>query len=450
MIFVWRILAIVVVLEVPWAGWQVARSLSRAPVPNPNLSRLDDSTAADLSALREGLDESQAESWLELAEAYLAHGCHPEAELCFRRAAELDPASGRILYGWASALERLGQMQSSRQRYAQALALVSESHAQSCHYRIGRNFLREENVEEANAALQRSGDLPQALYLQAKNALRRGDISEATRLLDRLERQMPDAIQTIQLQAECHSALGRTEQAAEFISRLERVQERMDLNDQNMHIAMIATRYGMLRRLNQCSQLGDPGIAAECVLAAIPGHHQEYSFLPKAAELQLNAGNPAAALDLLQRAVQQGVLKPALLERIGDVHMSMHHVDEALDNWRRAILLGETATVHGKLAAVYEQRGDLEAARRHAALQLEATGVAAYRNDALDSAKSALQDAVMQNPASARSWFYLGEVYNAQGNRSNAQAAYQDCLKQDPNHGRALAALSRLRPGQSD
>jgi tetratricopeptide (TPR) repeat protein len=448
MIYVWRILVILVVLEVAWAGWEVARTLSRPPVPNPDLSRLDETTASDLVALREGMDEGRGESWLELAEAYLAHGCLPESEQCFRRAARLDPKSGRILYGWASALDRLGQMEESSRRYQQAIPLLPEPQAQSSYYRIGRNDLRNENLAAADAALQRAGNLPQALYLRAKGKLRNEEPGEALRLLETLQGQMPETIESLRLRAECELAQGNSNQAARTLSRLERVNDRIDLNDQNLLLGITAARYGALRKLNQCSQLGDPGTAAECVLAVIPGHPQEYRYLPQAAELQRNVGRPEMALELLQRAVEQAGLTPELLEQIGDLHQILHRNNEAHAHWHQAVELGATATVHGKLAESCQARGDLPGTRRHAALQREAEGVAAYRGNSLDVAVAALQDAVAQNPAAARAWFYLGEAHAALGNDPPAIIAYQNCLKARPEHGRAHVALQRL-PGVS-
>ena len=446
----WRGLLIIVCLELIGAGTLAVRALGRAPAPLPDLSRFDPETAADLRRLHADLNERDAASWQRLAEVYLPFGCLPESELCFRRAAALDPQSGQILYGWASCLDRLGQLAESTDRYERAAARAPDNYAQSCYYRIGRNYLREENVAAADAALTRAGDLPQALFLRARMSLRSGNLPEASQLLEVLQQQMPAGVQTIQLQAELELAQGRSDRAAAAFHRLDRVEERFDLNDQNVLYASVEAQHGFLRKLNLCSGGGDPGSEAECVLAAIAGHPQEYIYLPKVAELQMKAGRPEQALPLLQQAIQEGRLSPGLLEQLGDVFTALQRDEEAHTHWLQAASLGETATVHGKLAESFRARNDEAAALRHAARQREAEGVAAYRKDALDSAISILEDAVTLNPSAARAWFYLGEAYYASGDHSKARVAYQNCLNENPDHGRALAAMKRLLPAASD
>jgi tetratricopeptide (TPR) repeat protein len=360
----------------------------------------------------------------------------------------LAPQSGLILYGWASCLDRLGRLDESNQRFEQAAPLLSEPMAQSCWYRIGRNFLRLEKPAEAEAALLRAGHLPQAVYLRARHLARTGQVSAAVPLLQELEEEMPDVIEVVRLAAACAQAQGQTPQAAEALERLERVHGRMSLNDQHEPMAAISARFGFFRRLEACMQAPDPGTRAECVRKAIAGHPQGYRYLPIAAGLELEAGRPEQALTLLHEVRREGGLSPELLEQTGDVLKQLGRDSAAQTDWLQAAALGETPTVHAKLAEYFRAKGDDAAARMQERLQLEAQGVAAYRQDELESAEALLGDATSSPPAEARAWFYLGEACRAQGKRAAALEAYEHCLRADPDHGRALAARGQLLTAQ--
>jgi len=45
----------------------------------------------------------------------------------------------------------------------------------------------------------------------------------------------------------------------------------------------------------------------------------------------------------------------------------------------------------------------------------------------------------------AHTWFYLGETRRLLGDTAGAELAYRRCLQVNPDHGRALQGLERLK-----
>lgn len=444
MIVVVRSLCLLIALELAGSGVLILRQLLQVPPPQADLSRHDPLTIADLEQLRTSVNMSSADAWRELGEAYLAYGALPESEVCYRRAASIDPGSGRNLYGWACALDRLGQMAASSARYEQAAGSVPEPYNFSCWYRIGRNCLREEQPERAAQALRRAPEVPLPLSLRVRLLVRNGQLDEALPLLEKLEKLAPDAVKGILLRARLETALGHDSQAQQALDRVERAQDALSMNDQANFLTAIASQYGFLKVIRNCSNLPDRKLESDCFYRALANHPQRARFLHVAAHLAQVAGEPEEALRRSTEAMRAGALSPVILEQHGELLQQAGDADQAEQAWLRAAALGETVTLYARLAALSRGRNDEDSARRYEARQREAQGIAAYRENRLEDAIAALRSALDSDSSSARSWYYLGESLRAIGELPEARQAYEHCLKRSPTHGRARAALQRM------
>ena len=99
---------------------------------------------------------------------------------------------------------------------------------------------------------------------------------------------------------------------------------------------------------------------------------------------------------------------------------------------------------HGELAESFEKSGMKDKATVESGLALFARGKGAFLRNDLPVALTDLEPAAKAAPDSALVWFYLGEARRFTGDRDGARDAYQRCLKLQPNHGRAFAALQTL------
>jgi cytochrome c-type biogenesis protein CcmH/NrfG len=79
------------------------------------------------------------------------------------------------------------------------------------------------------------------------------------------------------------------------------------------------------------------------------------------------------------------------------------------------------------------------------ARSLNYEGIEAFRNGELEKAVSVLSHSVQVDPGLDMAWFYLGEAQTAAGRPAEGKLAYEQCLKLNPVHGRALAALQSAK-----
>ena len=72
-----------------------------------------------------------------------------------------------------------------------------------------------------------------------------------------------------------------------------------------------------------------------------------------------------------------------------------------------------------------------------------------FRNNRLKSAGEAVERSLELNPQDPQAWFYNAEIKRLLGDEAAAIAAYQKCLKLNPNHGRAIRELELLNRSSS-
>lgn len=63
----------------------------------------------------------------------------------------------------------------------------------------------------------------------------------------------------------------------------------------------------------------------------------------------------------------------------------------------------------------------------------------------LESSGEFFEAATQLDPEIAHAWYYLGLWHRAMDSRQEAVQALNECLRRNPNHGRAIRALKFMR-----
>jgi tetratricopeptide (TPR) repeat protein len=391
------------------------------------------------------------DKWRTLGETYLALGYFAKADACFRKAAELEPASPEIAFVHGHCLERLGQVDEALALFERAATSGSRSVSHSARYQQGRNLLRLERKDDAARAFEGAGSdhLP-SVYQRARLLVREGLDSEATPLLKVLLAEHPRDLHVLLLQAQAATEQGNGDEARSARDAAELATNTLLLEDSPPQLAAIREGLGIARelaRINQAQFAGDTAGAASRLLPftddSMRWQNKFLYLLQEAAALQIQAGDLNAAETLLNRQFDElGFPTATAWELRGDLAMARNDLEGARGAWERAARIANSSTIHLKLAALAEQEKDSERHRHEFALAGESTGVAQYRAGRIAEGVTTLRRALSLDAGLPRAWFYLGECERLQGRTREASAAYRRCAEIMPWHGRAQARLA--------
>ena len=142
-----RLLVLAVCVEIVigfWLLWPEAPTFS-PPVPewsgHPSVVRIE------LQAAIESTRVDEASDWSRLGELYFASGFYSHAELCHRRAVELQPDQPKRRFEYGFVLSTIGQ---THQADAQFLICLDSTYRPAdCHYFLGMHALRRSEHESA-------------------------------------------------------------------------------------------------------------------------------------------------------------------------------------------------------------------------------------------------------------------------------------------------------------
>jgi tetratricopeptide (TPR) repeat protein len=450
-----RFLAALVLVELAVAAMLVARRMN-ATLPSPPAVEIytDAITGSELLALPDRFLFDSVEKWRTLGETYMAMGFFAKAEACLRRASAGEPRSAPIALSHGYCLERLGLLEEARDVYRRAVELSRAGAAAEGWYRLGRIHLQREQPVEAAEAFEMAGDghLP-SVYQRARLLVRSGRAAEAVPLIERLSAGHPDDLLVWQLRAQAASTLGQTVAAAEARDSVERAARTLQLDEAHLRLATARETIGFGRELAQASADRSAGRLVACAdrltrlaLGDLRRQNRDQSFVQDAAASQLELGNTAMTRRLMERQIEDEAFPTARAwELLGAVEFFENHSERAWDNWNRAERMQPESLDHRKLAGVAMQEGKVTLARRHRGLAHQYAGLESFRKNRLEEAADELRQAVAVDPRLADAWYYLGETERLRDHRSSAMAALERCLNLNPVHGRARAALDRLR-----
>jgi len=210
--------------EFLWGGWAVTQRLMHTAPPslqiNPEFLNTHDALRKRVVPLQQQLvsavlaDQSPV-AWLDLGSLYLVAGQYPQAELCFRVAKTMDPNSYDITCALGASLDMLGRTSEAIDQYQHASRFAEGRQREACFYLIGKNYLRQEDPENAIKAFQEVYTFLPASYELVKLFLRTGKIDRAAAEIRILEHNRPNAMETYMLKSRIADALGEPTVAAQ-------------------------------------------------------------------------------------------------------------------------------------------------------------------------------------------------------------------------------------------
>ncbi|WP_298859563.1 hypothetical protein, partial [uncultured Gimesia sp.] len=101
-----RFLLILLVIELGTCGYLVVKRLSRHIPVLPAAEFVDPLTMSDFQELAKQAEAGSSKEWITLGQAFLGQGFYTYAEICYRQAAEIDPADKVAQASYAFCLER--------------------------------------------------------------------------------------------------------------------------------------------------------------------------------------------------------------------------------------------------------------------------------------------------------------------------------------------------------
>ena len=423
------------------------------PVPVPNLDVIDSITA---NFVREVLDKVTdkvrhetvtSADWNSLGMALFAYGFFEDAFTCFQHAVNLDDSNFENLFLIANCESRMGRLNDAVHHFQQARdSIDNETDQQRCEFEIGKTYLRLEEPTLAESALRRAGDHPHALHELAKLLMRSDRSTESLSVLDQLEAQYPYAIEYRLLKARVHEMRGEQEEASRQRDHAEYNARRLPVDKFTAGIERFRNGQGLRSEVQNAQQLlksnqVEPAIRILEQTASV-GWDQQTILLAAMAELK--RANPPAAINGLEKLLEDRGDFPQGMLLLGDAYLANEETSKAREIWESTAAIRSGIALHERLGKLYRNAGDLEKSTEQNALRLQAIGIAELRNSNLERATVELQQALNENNSLVSSWFYLGECYRLRGQAQQAATAYRRCLQIAPQHGRANDRLMTL------
>ena len=432
--------------------WWHEPMLQTAAPPEPDLSTLHPVSRRDIADLRRKvIEHPTSDRWQELGEAFLVFGRFAEAEKCLRQAAALDPQSYRTHFWWGMAFNQLGRPADAIEQFRKAVSLAGDSpqprfNASFNWYAIGRNWLRQENPDEAESAFRQAGDFAPAQYQLVDLLVRTNRTSEAIELADRLVRQHPNQWSAYQRRAAARDQASNASGADEDRRRVERCAEHLP---DDMLIAKLQSeldRFGLPQRIAESKKLLDAGNPTAVVRRLRPLLDEEWrpDIARLLASAELRGGNFQQAIEILDVLIRSVEATPELLDQYAYAVSRLGQHSLALETWNRAAEQGDIESVHFNLANVHGTAERLDQANWHYSRAQFLVGRQLLKFNRVEESATRFQEATRLDPHFAHAWYWLGECREAMDKPVEARQAYEACLKADPNHGRATSALTRL------
>ncbi len=254
MIYLLRLTLIILVFEFVLCGYLISNRLLRV-TPTTPVFYLDD------PFLRRKFEELSNEAlvgndlaWQHLAEALLGQGYYAYAEPNYRQALKMNPDNLEARFGLAFCLDKMGRMKESTEEYRNYLKRETRRPEQQklifyAKYAIGRNFLREENIADAEKEFRKNSKFIPAQYQLAKILIRTGRSEQALPIIEANLKKIPRSLAFHYLNYLALSELNRPEEAEVAKKKIDQSIYLVSLNFNNEYIDPFYMKYGQEARL---------------------------------------------------------------------------------------------------------------------------------------------------------------------------------------------------------
>jgi tetratricopeptide (TPR) repeat protein len=414
---------------------------------------IEHTVAEEIREMEKRLQPENASSWAELAARYRTFGLFPQAEYCYRQVDKLAPKDRSYLYYWAECFDLMGQTQEATKRYSQSIregisSPLGPQTASYCWLNVGQDHLREGNVPAATDALRKALSLPKAKFLLSRVLIRSGRAKEAVVLLDDLLRESPGMVEYNQMKSWAEAELDDPDAAQEFYERSLRSRQELSKRDPTYQEVLkrrksIGSQSWHERSLQVESQ-GKLQEALEWSRKAVQAFWAE-DRVQQLAKLEFLTGHPKEAIALAEDCAERVGASAKTLDIIGVSSIQLGDRAKAQHVWEQATQLEPTSNLYWKLAELQRLAGNIQQMRKYQALEQFQIGKEAWLTNDLNTAREHFEKAASLFDGHAHTWFYLGETRRILGDAVGAEAAYQRCLLINPDHGRAIRGLERLK-----
>lgn len=256
MIYIMRLTLMLLVFELAICGYFVTNKLLRVTPITPEFYLDDPFLRRTFEELSEQARNGDDADWQHLAEALLGQGYYPYAEQNYRQALKLNPENLEARFGLAFCLDKMGRLEESTGQYRMYLkGETSQPERQKlvfyAKYAIGRNYLREENVAEAEKEFQKNFKFIPAQYQLAKILIRTGRTEQALPIIENQLENLPKSLAFHYLNYLALSQLGRQEEALAERKKLDESVYLVSLNFNNNYIDPFYMKYGQERNFGE-------------------------------------------------------------------------------------------------------------------------------------------------------------------------------------------------------
>lgn len=444
-----RFFLIVLLVEaVVFAGFYFVKSSQPRP-PQFSTAGVDPFTEADLT---EKVSQCRsAEDFKSAAEAFMATGFFPEAVASFARAVELAPESAELAYKNGFCLSRIGKLQESNKELQRAIDLNFEN-ASAAMYFIGRNHLRAEEPDKAEAAFRKASKLPVGKFELAKILYRKNELEEARQLLGEVSEAEPRRARVANLLSRIYLAEG--DKSSAYLTGLDASTYWLRLSTpfktENDAMKQIAGSFGIGEKdITSQMQIGQHQFdEARRTLKSI----QEHEWSPAAQDSLLKIASRTSRLidarDVVKERFERAGPSSGILLMLGNLEDVNGNRDEAVKCWELGFQLNtDKASVEcaEQLGQHYYGLRENERADEYA-FYFEASKInEAARRDNYLRAEAVAKAMVKANPTIAEGYYLYARAAVGMFNRKAAIRSLKRCVQLDPTHGRAKQMLEALQ-----
>ena len=337
-----RFLLLLLVIELGYCGFLVAKRLSRPLPVLPDAQYVDPVMMEDYQELARQAETGSSQEWLKLGQAFLGQGFYSYAENCFRQAAEMAPDNLEAKASYAFCLERTGRTQASTLEYEKLVPLKIKRAAPFASrnhflYEIGKNYLREENAERAEEAFRKNKDFQPAEYQLAKLLVRSGRAEEALPIINSNLSDIPNSLNFLFLQSRALEELGRKEEALQAAEKVERAFDIVPMNFNTQFLKPFSVRHGIEKELetyNYLIQQNDMDTLAQKLdeifqLINDRPMPQHKSALISMVEVEFQRKNPERMLLLIEKLKTLGIENADLLQFKAGAYMLQGELEKS-------------------------------------------------------------------------------------------------------------------------
>jgi tetratricopeptide (TPR) repeat protein len=284
------------------------------------------------------------------------------------------------------------------------------------------------------------------LFQRAKLQIRSGEAHRAGPLLDRLELNHPEDLNVRLLRSAWARALVQPEAAARADDAAGRARATLVLDDTELFLKPIRRQYGLVRDFALARDQAADTQAMRAFSRRILDDPLWRNFylltLQDAAALLMSYPHTQWARPLLERQFREQQFPTAeYWELLGSVLEKEDEPEQAWQAWNKAVRMVPNAQRHAQVARLARKRDEPALAEIHERRARLLEGCEFLDANQVENAHDRFQEVVARDPQDAQAWFLLGETERLRGDDEAARQNYEQCLRLNPDNGRARARL---------